>query len=209
MNGSLKAVIWDRERRPIFTAAVSFLLNLLYALYNGALGITSQSIWFVTMCAYYAILAAMRFFAVLYSRKGGGEDPFIARLVGLLLILLSAVLACVIYLSLSQSIAARYGTIVMITVATYTFTKITMAVIRAVKARKDPSRLLAAIRCIGYAEVAASVFTMQKSMLVSFEGMSERGARLMNIATGSAVWMIVLALGLIMLRKAGKENGGV
>ena len=64
----------------------------------------------------------------------------------------------------------RYDSILMITIATYTFYKITMAVVRAVKQRHDPSPLLAAIRSIGYAEVAASVLTMQRSMLVSFEG---------------------------------------
>lgn len=209
MNRSLWAFIRDRERRLIFTAAVSFLLNLLYALYNGALGVMERSIWFVTMFAYYAVLAAMRFSAVLYSRRNGKEDAFAARLTGIMLVLLSAVLAGVIYLSLSQNIAVRYGTIVMITIATYTFTKITMAVIRAAKGRKDLSPLFAAIRCIGYAEVAASLFSMQRSMLVSFKGMSEREIRLMNIMTGSAVWLFVLVLGIIMLRKAGKEYGRI
>ncbi len=100
----------------------------------------------------------------------------------------------------------RYDSILMITIATYTFYKITMAVVRAVKQRHDPSPLLAAIRSIGYAEVAASVLTMQRSMLVSFEGMAEEKIHLMNSLTGAVVCLFVLVLGIAMIIKSTKRK---
>ena len=116
------------------------------------------------------------------------------------------VLAGVIYISLSQNIASKYGEIVMITIATYTFYKITMMIIRAVKQRKNPSPLLSVIRNIGYAEVAASVLTLQRSMLVSFGEMDIADIRLMNIWTGSVVWLFVLLLGMIMIIRGIKKK---
>lgn len=185
----------------VLGASAGLLCNLLYALYNGALGLLNRSVWLVTLCAYYAILAVMRFAAVLYDRRESGVDRFAARLTGWLLILLSLVLAGVTWLSLSRHTAVRYDTVVMITIATYTFTKITLAVIRAVKAKGDPSGTLMSIRCIGYAEVAASVFTLQKSMFVSFGTAGDETAHIMNILTGSAVWLFVFALGIKMIRR--------
>ena len=121
-----------------------------------------------------------------------------------LLALLSVILSAVVYLSLSRNIAVRYGEIVMITIAAYTFYKITAAVVRAVRQRRNPSPLLAAIRGISYAEVAASVLTLQRSMLVSFGAMSAGNIHLMNALTGAGVCLFVLLLGISMIIKGRK-----
>ena len=206
-----RRIVHERRYRMVLSAAFGFCLNLLYALYHGVLGIYSQSIWFLSMFAYYVILGAVRFSAVLCERKNSvaasdGIEYFVLTLSGILLTVLSFVLSGVIYLSLSQNIVTKYDSILMITIATYTFYKITMAVVRAVKQRHDPSPLLAAIRSIGYAEVAASVLTMQRSMLVSFEGMTEEKIHLMNSLTGAVVCLFVLVLGIAMIIKSTKRK---
>ena len=45
-----------------------------------------------------------------------------------------------------------------------------------------------------------SIFALQRSMLVSFEGMSEAEIVIMNAALGSAVCVIVFLLGANLLR---------
>ena len=119
---------------------------------------------------------------------------------GVLLVVLGIVLAAVNYISLSQNIASKHEEIVMITIATYTFYKITMAILKAVKQHKNPSPLLKTIRSIGYAEVSASILTLQRSMLVSFGSMESGQIRFMNAVTGAAVCLFVLILGLSMIR---------
>ena len=168
------------------------------------------SLWFIAMCAFYGILATMRFSAVLCERnqhRSPSDDTeiFVMKLSGILLVTLGVVLAAVNYISLSQNTAVKYGEITMITIAAYTFTKITMAIVRAVKQRRDPSPLLRTIRNIGYAEVSASILTLQRSMLVSFGGMDDRQARLMNSLTGAAVCLFVLMLGLSMTAKSRRK----
>lgn len=180
-----KQFITEQHSRIVLFAVFSFSLNLLYAFYHAALGIINQSVWFITMCAYYIVLSTMRLSAVLCERKNrstlsNGIEYFVMKLCGVLLILLNFILAGAIYISLSQNIATKYGEIIMITIATYTFSKITMTVIKAVKQRKNPSPLLSVIRSISYAEVAASVLTLQRSMLVSFDGMSNTEMHTMN-----------------------------
>lgn len=203
-------LVSSRRYRVILSAAVAFVFNLLYALYHCVLGVLNLSLWFIAMCAFYGILATMRFSAVLCERnqhRSPSDDTeiFVMKLSGILLVTLGVVLAAVNYISLSQNIAVKYGEITMITIAAYTFTKITMAIVRAVKQRRDPSPLLRTIRNIGYAEVSASILTLQRSMLVSFEGMDDRQARLMNSLTGAAVCLFVLMLGLSMTAKSRRK----
>ena len=205
-----RRVITEQRYRVLLFATISFSLNLLYAFYHGILGVVNCSLWFVTMCAYYIILGTMRFSAVMCSRKNApayslDTEYFVMRLSGILLIVLCFVLTGVIYVSLSQNIATKHDEITMITIATYTFGKITMAIIKAVKQHKNPSPILAVIRTIGYAEVAASVLTLQRSMLASFGAMRAVEMLRMNACTGAAVCLFVLILGIVMIVK-GKER---
>lgn len=197
--------------RIILSAAIAFILNLLYALYHCILGIINLSLWFIAMCAFYGILATMRFSAVLCGRKNHHQpsvdtEYFVMILSGILLALLSCVLAAVIYISLSQNIAARYGEIIMITIATYTFYKITMVITKAAKQHKNTSPLLVVIRSISYAEVAASILTLQRSMLVSFGSMETEQIHTMNAITGAVVCLFVLLLGISMTIKGIKKG---
>lgn len=57
----LNRIVKEHEYRILVTNTFSFILNLLYAFYNGALGIMNGSLWFISMCAYYIVLGVMRF----------------------------------------------------------------------------------------------------------------------------------------------------
>lgn len=196
-----RRMLEDRRYRIVTTAAASLAVNLAYALYHWALGLGLPSWWMMAMGGYYTVLGAARFAAVLCSRRQRDTELFVRKVCGGLLILLSLVLAGVNYVSLSEHIATKHSIIPMITIAAYTFTKLTLAILRAVRQRKEPSPLLRTIRCIGYAEVAVSVLTLQRSMLVSFEGMTEQDILWMNAWLGLAVCLFVCCLGGSLLKE--------
>lgn len=206
-----KKLVSSQRHRIILSATLAFAFNLLYAIYHCVLGILNLSFWFIAMCAFYGILAIMRFSAILCERNhqklpDNVTELFVMKLSGVLLVILSIVLATVSYISLLQNIAAKHGEIIMITIATYTFYKITMAIVKAVKQHKNTSPLLKTIRNIGYAEVAASILTLQRSMLASFGSMSAGNIHFMNAVTGAAVCLFVLILGLSMIAKSMKKG---
>lgn len=206
-----KKLVSSQRYRIMLSATVAFVFNLLYAIYHCVLGILNLSFWFIAMCAFYGILATMRFSAVLCERSrqklpSDDMELFVMKLSGILLVMLSIVLATVSYISLSQNIATKHGNIIMITIATYIFYKITIAIVNAVKQHKNLSPLLRTIRNIGHAEVAASILTLQRSMLVSFGTMNTENIRLMNTITGTTVCLFVLILGLSMIRKSIKRG---
>ncbi len=205
-------LITDRRLGLETRAVINLIINLLFAIYNGVLGMASRSVWFVAVCVYYVILAVTRFSAVLNSRKNTLEKERLAlSMTGIMLIVLSMILAGINYLSDSLKVTSRFDEITMITIAAYTFYKLTMAIIRAVKDKGSPSPVMLAVHAIGYAEVAVSILNMQRSMLVTFEGMTPSEITLFNALTGFGVFMFILALGIYMIRRSivSKENNNV
>lgn len=195
----------DAVRRA---AVRSLTGNLLYAVYHGVLGVTRASLWFGILCAFYSILAAMRCFAVLYGRGTGTVLPAYGmfRTTGLLLLVFGAVLAWSNAVSLSQNIAKVYGTIPMITIASYTFYKITAVIVRAVRQRKHASAQFTVLQNISYAEVAASVLTLQRSMLVTFGRIETEKMFVMNALTGAGICLFILVLGMHMILRYGRRS---
>ena len=57
----------------------------------------------------------------------------------------------------------------------------------------------------GAADAAASLLSLQRSMLVSFPGMEEAAARQMNLLAGTAGCLFILILGVGLLVRARKR----
>ncbi len=187
-------------------AVISLIVNLLFAFYNGILGFLQSSSIFVVSAVYYLLLSGMRFVAVTLGRKQTAKrEGQLAAVVGGMLMVLSLVFQAMVIISMKDNTAAVYGTIPMITIATFTFFKIAAAVISGLRHRKNSSRLFWAVNGIRYAEVAVSLLTMQQSMLVSFEGADANTQAILNACTGAGVCFFILALGLITIKISRKE----
>lgn len=89
----------------------------------------------------------------------------------------------------------------MITIATYSFGKISTALINLCKNKKYDYPVIATIRNISFADAAVSIFSLQRSMLVSFGNKSYFEVQIFNILTGIGVCLIVMILGINLIRK--------
>lgn len=177
-------------------------VNVAYAIGNCVLGFLTHSWWFITVGAYYVVLTVTRYAVLQIQRKAGGKydvEIFARRITGILLVVLSACIVGVNILSVIEDRGTAYHEIIMITIATYTFTKITIAIIGMVKARGITSPAAKTLRNIALADACASIYTMQRSMLVSFPGMNGQGILILNIFTGTVVWIVVLLLGVNLI----------
>lgn len=181
---------------------ISLIINFAYAIGNSALGFVAHSWWFITVGAYYTVLTITRFSVLEIKRKANGdyEAEFFARkITGILLVVLSFCIVGVNILSAVKDRGTVFHEIIMITIATYTFSKITIAIIGMVGAKRNASSALKTLRNISLADACVSVYTMQRSMLVSFPGMEAAEIQLLNILTGTAVWITVLLLGINLI----------
>ena len=185
-------------KNPYFSLA----FNFVYAVGNCAIGFITHSWWFITMGAYYTVLATTRFSVLKIKRKANENlnmEFFAKRITGILLLILSFCLIGVNILSIIMEKGTKFHKIIMITIATYTFTKISIAIIGLVKSKQQASPVITTLRNISFADAVVSIYTLQRSMLVSFPGMAADDIKLFNILTGTAAWIVVLLLGINLI----------
>ena len=184
--------------RALKVVVASLSSNVAFALYHLFLGLYTSSWGLLTLASYYFVLSVVRY-AVLRLKS---KEHFIIKLTGWMLILLSVPLVGTVILSVVRDRGHELHMIVMIAMAAYAFTKITLAIIKLIKARRSSSAALVTLRNISLADALVSIFALQRSMLVSFEGMTEAEIVIMNAALGSLVCVACFLLGLgLLLRK--------
>lgn len=189
-------------RKVWATGIPSLATHITYAIGNCAAGFLSYSWWFVTMGAYYAVLAIARFSVLQVRRRACGDrqlELFASRIAGILLVILSFCLTGIITLSAVEQRGQKFHEILMITIALCTFIRIVLAFIHLIRDRRSDSAVTKTLRSITLADAFVSVYALQQSMLVSFPGMRETDIQLFNILTGTAVWLIVLLLGIYLI----------
>lgn len=181
---------------------LSLFINLAYAVYNAAIGFYTHSWWFVTLFMYFSVLSVTRFSLLRIKYKSSGNlslELFAEKFTGIMFIIISVSLIGTVILSVIDNHGTKYHKIVMITIALYVFIKMTLAVINVIKARKNDSPVIKTLRGISFADAFVSVFSLQRSMLVSFGEMAEKDIKLFNVLTGSGVCIIIFLLGINLI----------
>lgn len=182
--------------RTFKLALTSLAFNVIFAIYHLVLGLVTRSWWLLTLGTYYLVLSVVRFMVLRFKLN----ERFITKLTGWMLITMTVPLAGTVILSVVKDRGHELNMIVMIAMATYAFAKITLAVMRFIQARHSDSATLITLRNISLAHAFVSIFALQRSMLVSFDGMTDTEIVIMNAALGSVVCVIVLLLGLNLIR---------
>ena len=181
-----------------------FIINLIFAIYNFVLGIASYSWWFIAVSAYYVVLSIMRIAVIAFSSKDRRNEGFIMRFSGVMIFVLSCVLSGIVYMTVEQFGAVKYHEIAMITIALYAFTKLTLAILGFIKSRKNDRPYIKTLRSIAFADSVVSIYSLQRSMLVSFDGMTASNIILFNLLSGIGMCLIVILIGLNLI-SGGKK----
>ena len=152
---------------------VTLIYNVSYSILQFCLGIYNKSIWYLALSGYYIILAVIRFFLFRYiGSNTPGEnlrkELYRYLISGFMLLLMNlAISAMTFFIIFRNNITAQHE-IITITMATYTFTSFTMAVINIIKYRKLRSPVFSACAIISLAEACFSMLTLEATMLQTF-----------------------------------------
>ena len=190
---------------------VGFFSKPSYAAFNAFLGISERSIWFGALATYYILLAVMRGALLMYHRKKRNLEsgPLIRarnyRNTGILLLILNAALSSAIAQMIFDDRHYSYKDWLIFAFAAYAFYKITMAIINALKARRQDDLTIVAIRELNLVDGMVSILALQTALLHTF---TEPGANVdistFNTLTGIAVSGSSIALSIYMIIKGNK-----
>lgn len=213
----------DYRYRTMLFAIPGLILNLIFAIFNGVIGIASHSPWFGTLSAYYILLSIMRFWAVRYDKQTSQfshtkkqilNEIIIYKKCGIMFIVMTAALCGAVILLLSSKGGKQYPGFTIYAVAAYTFYKVIISVINMLKAGKLKSPILMTVRSIGYIDACVSVLSLQTAMFAAFSKETKDIEKLMNGITGIIVCLIVLSVGVSCILSSRRmklqlETGGI
>ena len=209
-NPFINKLVEEYRFRTLVFASLSLLINLAYVSFHVVISLISGSIWYAALAGYYILLTVMRGGIVLYHKKANkgtekdlGTEIRKYKLSGILLVLMPLCLSFAIAEMVIADRGYQYKGLIIYAVAAYTFYKITMAVINAVKARKNYGITIEAIRNIGLADALVSVLALQTAMFHSF-GEDEINSSVANALTGAVVSLLTAAIGIRMIFKTVK-----
>lgn len=204
-NPYTSRVTTDYRMRTILFAVPGMVSNIIFAVFNGVVGIISHSAWFGTLSAYYILLSIMRAGIIRQERKIAAikvKEEHMQRELSVylrnsvLFIFMAVVLAGAVVLLLNSQGGKNYPGFTIYAVAAYTFYKIIMSTIQVIKVGKRKSPLLSITRRIGYIDACVSILTLQTAMFASFANGEEEFIKLMNGITGTIVCVMVFGLGI-------------
>lgn len=214
-NQIANTLITNNRLRAVLITLSGMSLNLIYAVLNGVIGITARSAWYGFLSAYYILLCVMRFFSVSYahqvftkkepSNNLEKREVKVYRNCGIVLSVTSIALAGAVIMLVSGEGGKSYPGLMIYTVATYTFCKLTLSIINMVKARKEKSLLLVTLRYIGHSDALVSMLSLQTALFAAFGQEAGELVPIMNALTGAAICLMVLGLGIYMVHDARKR----
>ncbi|MCD8108460.1 MAG: hypothetical protein LUE20_10965 [Oscillospiraceae bacterium] len=202
----------DYEFRTFSGAWLSFGITVLFAVYNGYLGITQGSLWHGSIAIYYMLLAVIRGIILLSERKIRTQDnKNKARLRTFLissafLLLLNIALICPIALMVKFEKPVQMSLIPAIAMAAYTTYKIVMASVNFGSKKKKLSGniLISELRAISLIDAIVSVLSLQNTLIMVMD--SAESMLTLSAVTGGAMYAFVLMITIrLLIRKPRTE----
>ena len=208
------ARIWQDDHRLRVNVSLygTLIFNTAYALLQLGMGFWHHTFWFYSLAGYYISLAVMRFFLVRHTSKHTPGEKMLDELIkyracGIVFLIMNLALALMIFFMVYWNRTFHHHEITTITLAAYTFTSLTLAIINTVKYRKYNSPVYSASKAISLASACVSMLTLESTMLTTFgDGtMSLTGRRILLGISGGVISVFIIAMAIYMIVNGTKK----
>lgn len=207
----------DYTFKTLASGVFAFGVTVLFALYNGYLGIRLLSVWHGGICVFYILLAAIRGI-ILLTEKNNRQRDWIQRekhrrktfvISGCLLFILDLALAFPVSLMVIMKKPVDMTLIPAIIMAVYTTCKVTMASIHIRRQiRSNQSNILVAqLRTINFIDALVSILTLQNTLIMVNRADQGGSDMLILSAVSSAViYTVIIFITVSLLVKGLKKT---
>lgn len=197
--------------RAEVSLCLGLLVNLLYIVMKGTLGIYFHSAWFMALAVYYALLALMRLLLLCRPKGPEGKERVKGelrryRLCGYGLLAMNLALGGMVVFMVRYDRGYEYPGVLIYAMAAYSFYTVIIAVIRVIQSRRHGSPILSAAKAVSLAAALVSILSLETAMLTQFGGEEDPLFRKAMIgATGGGVCVMVWGMALVMIVKASQK----
>ena len=208
------ARLWQDDARLRVNVSLcgTLVWNTAYAVFQLGLGFWHQTFWYYSLDFYYISLAVIRFFLVRHTSKHKpGErmrDELIKyRACGIVFLAINLALALIIFFMVYWNRTFIHHEITTITMAAYTFTAFTVAIINIVKYRKYNSPIFSASKAISLASACVSMLTLESTMLTTFNdgSIDEYTRRIFLGSSGGVISLFIIIMAIYMIVQSNRK----
>ncbi len=202
-------ILNDFGFRSLVFTGVSFVINLIYVIFEGTLSIVYVSIWYGALTLYYIILSITRATIMLrhkISKKHNDSYQYEKTRIktylncGILLIILTISLSIAVVQMIYSNGSFSHPGWTIYAFAGYAFYKFIISIINLIKAKRRNDYILKSLKNLGFAEALVAILNLQASMFLAFGG--DVDSRLFNMITGSTVIGLIIILSIYMIINA-------
>ena len=186
--------------RVVRGSLFSTVINIGFGVCYPILAFLSGSLWLLILGVYYLILGIIELLALSVDEGKG----LICKITGWVLMTLSATMVGAIVTSVILENGYRFHLILILAIASFAFSKITLATINLIKVKRLESEKITVLRSVSFVDGLISIFALQRSMIATFDGMSVGEALAMNLALGIAVSAAVFLVGIRLVIGSNK-----
>lgn len=194
------------------TLTGNVLWNGSYAVLQLCLGIYHRSAWFYSLAAYYASLAVMRFFLVRHTLRHKPGEKMKQELrhyrnCGRIFLFMNLALSAMMFYMIRKNRAVQHNEITTITMAAYTFTTLTFAIVNVIRYRKYNSPTVSAAKAISLAAACVSMLTLENTMIATFNNgeMTARTRQMFLSLSGGGTSIFIVAMAIYMIANANRK----
>ena len=188
----------------------TFFYNSIYATFTLFLGLWHSSSWYLSIAAYYILLAIMRFSLLYYSRSNKAGDDVIAELKrfrfcgALLLLMNTALMGLTFYRTIENRDFLHHGATTT-ALGLFTLSLFALSIINIVKYRKFNSPILFAAKLISFVSALVSMLSLETAVISRFEYiLGERWQRIITGISAFSVLAIIAYIGAFMVRRGNR-----
>ncbi|MDE6259464.1 MAG: hypothetical protein K2M42_01170 [Oscillospiraceae bacterium] len=189
--------------------ALSFIINLGFAMLKLAYAVLYSSFWEGGLAIYNMLLCVVRLYLLASFPKGqkrfsDREEWRRYRMTGRLLFLLDAALAVISTMIVLRGNGYLYPGTLVYAMACYAFYSLALAIINAIKYRRFNSPVLSAAKAVNLTTALVSMFSLETALIAQFGADQPQFRLIMTSCTAFAVCVTVLGSAVYMVRRSRK-----
>ena len=190
------AAIIKSPNKILYTTLCSMTTTLLFALYNGVLGVILRDSWGISISIYFLCLTIARVCALYIELKNKRNQNTSLRkaYIGLsiFMFVIDLCLIAPISLLITNPKDFTFGLIPAIVVAAYTTYKVTIAIINFRKVKNTNNIIFKYLRELSIVDALVSILTLQHTLIMVNGGMTK------NMLVVSCISSFVILLFIII-----------
>lgn len=204
--------ILDHSDKIILITTFSIIITLLFAFYNGYLGLTHKDSWGISIFIYYLCLVIAKSIAVKYDfklkNKTDNKQIVIKKTyikLSIFMFFIDLCLLAPITIMVTNPKEVAFGLIPSIIMATYTTYKIIISIINYKKINKNVNLIYKFLRELSVIDSLVSVLTLQHTLIMVNGGMTS-DMKTLSAITSFIIVSIVIIFSIVEMIKTIKMN---